>query len=595
MFGVKLPLKVNIEILYPIWQKWYALLVYFFILATIAYVIIKEIRLRLKLRKEILSERYTSEAKEIVFSEKLKFFTNISHEIRTPLTLIISPLNNLLHKFQFDKNTSEQLLTIKRNSQRLLRLTNQILDFRLLEVNKLKPHYQNCDVVAVCNEVFNCFELSIKEKQINFIFNSNYKNLWINIDPDMIEKVVYNLVSNALKFSDEKGQIFLTIESREITEEDYKGYVHSGILFKGKSVEIKVRDFGKGIKKEFLPVVLDRFSTDPDEQATGAGIGLHLCQEYAKLHDGNILVESEEGQGSTFILNIPFQENSRYEKKSVVKQLSFENNTEIEVPEPANNYSGGQKKVILLTEDNDELRNYLKQYLSRYFKIITAKNGQQAVEIAREVIPDMIITDILMPKLNGIELTEILKSNVTTNQIPIIVLTALSESKFQKESLLKGADSYLIKPVDETVLLAQIQNILNKRELIKKRMERTDEKKIDSDIKYNGNSILENAVKIVELHLRDSDFDLTSLLKILNVSRSTFHRKIKTSVNQSPSEFIRDIRLKNAVELMKTGNFNIDEIGTYVGFNSTSYFIRSFKKKFGKTPKEYYTGINGTN
>jgi signal transduction histidine kinase/ligand-binding sensor domain-containing protein/DNA-binding response OmpR family regulator len=587
------PLKVNIEILHPIWQKWYALLVYFFILATITYLIIKEIDLRLKLRKEILAERFKSEAKEIVFSEKLKFFTNISHEIRTPLTLIISPLNNLLQKFQFDKITSEQLLSIKRNSQRLLRLTNQILDFRLLEVNKLKPHYQNSDIVAICTEVFSCFELWIKEKQINFIFSSNFKNLWVNIDPDMIEKIVYNLVSNAIKFSNERGQIFLTIESRELTEEDYRGYVNSGNLFKGKSVEIKVKDFGKGIKKEFLPVVLERFSTDPDELATGAGIGLHLCQEYAKLHNGNILVESEEGVGSTFILNIPFQENSQYEKKSVVKQLSFESIAEPDTTQSDKNYPVGQKKVVLIAEDNDELRNYLKQYFSRYYKIITAKNGQQAVEIAKEVIPDMIITDILMPQLNGIQLTEALKNNIATSQIPIIVLTALSESKYQKESLSKGADSYLIKPVDETVLLAQIENILSKREMIKKSLEHADQLHNEPETKYIGNSIIENAEKIIELHLRNTDFDLTKLLETLNVSRSTFHRKIKAYADQSPSEFIRDIRLKNAVELMKSGKFNIDEIGTYVGFNSTSYFIRSFKKKYGKTPKEYYTGLAG--
>jgi signal transduction histidine kinase/DNA-binding response OmpR family regulator len=587
------PLKIKINILYPLWQKWYAMIFYFLIIATIAYIVNKEIRLRLKLRKEIMAERYKSEAKEIVFSEKLKFFTNISHEIRTPLTLIISPLNNLLGKFQFDASTSDQLLIIKRNSQRLLRLTNQILDFRLLEVNKLKANNKKADIISICIEVFNCFELLIKEKQINFIFSSNFKKLWIYIDADMIEKIVYNLVANAIKFSNEKGQIFLSIESKELNQESYHGYIESGNKFIGKSVEIKVRDLGKGIKKEILPVILDRFTTDPNENETGAGIGLHLCQEYAKLHNGNILVESEEGKGSTFILNIPFQENSQYEKTPIVKQLSFENNLLSNI-EPEIKQINGIKKVILLAEDNDELRNYLKSYLNNYYKVITAKNGLQAVEIAKEVIPDIIITDILMPQMSGIELTISLKNNAKTNQIPIIVLTALSESKYQKESLLKGVDSYLTKPVDETLLLIQIENILSNREMIKKRIELHDEKSNEKELSSNGDTLIEKTEKIIKQNLRNSDFDFAKLLEILNISRSTFHRKIKSSTNQSPSEFIRDVRLKNAVDLMKTTNFNIDEIGTYVGFNSTSYFIRSFKKKYGKTPKEYYSGINRT-
>jgi len=252
------------------------------------------------------------------------------------------------------------------------------------------------------------------------------------------------------------------------------------------------------------------------------------------------------------------------------------------------------KKVILITEDNDDLRSYLKDYLSSYFKVITAKNGKQAIEITNEVLPDIVITDILMPGVDGIELTQTIKNSTRTNHIPVIVLTALYESKYHMESILKGADAYLTKPIDESLLLAQIENVLINREMMQKRMEYKKEGQV-VPISSNKDSLIVSAEKMIEKNLQNTEFDIQNLSAYLNVSRSTLHRKIKKSTNQNPSEFIRDIRLRNALDLLKAGKFNIDEIGTYVGFNSTSYFIRSFKKKYGKTPKEYYSGINGEN
>lgn len=589
------PLSIQIKILAPVWQRWYALLGYLCLIIFAVFLFTRELKLRIALRKEILSERYKSEAKEHVFAEKLRFFTNISHEFRTPLTLILSPLNSLITKFKYDENTTKHLTLIKRNSSRLLKLTNQILDFRLLEVGKLSAHFQKIDIVNICNDVFNCFEFIVKEKHINFLFNSNFKSLWISADFDMIEKIVYNLVSNAIKFSNEKGQVFLSIESKELTDESYENFVFSGNKFVGKSIEIKVRDFGRGIKEEILGTILDRFTVDPNEKETGTGIGLHLCQEYARLNNGNILVSSTEGIGSTFILNIPFEKSSEYEERSIVSQFWSDNNGSESKEFDGHFEVDGSKKVLLLAEDNDELRAYLKDFLNRYFRVLTAKNGQQAFEIANEVVPDILITDVLMPVVDGMDLIRKMKNNGPTSNIPIVVLTALSESKYQKESLLEGVDSFLTKPVEETLLLAQVENILTKREMLIKRHEISTGKKQEPEINQSGISLTDKATIIVEQNLRNTDFDLDKLLGKLNVSRSTFHRKIKASSNQSPTEFIRDIRLKHAVHLMKTNTLNIDEIGTYVGFNSTSYFIRSFKKKYGKTPKEYYSGINGTN
>ncbi|MGQ1783594.1 hybrid sensor histidine kinase/response regulator transcription factor [Saccharicrinis sp. GN24d3] len=580
------PLTIQIKILAPIWRRWYAVLLYLIVTLFLSIIVWRELNLKIKLRKEILTEKYKSEANKVVFDEKLRFFTNISHEIRTPLTLVISPLNSLLNIFQYDEKTTKHLLIIKRNSSRLLRLTNQILDFRLLEVGKLKANFKKTDIVSVCNDVLMCFEHQATEKQIELIFNSAYKSMWVTVDMDMIEKIIYNLVANALKFSNEKSQIFLSLENKDLTEESYNNYIFTGKRIIGKSIEIKVRDFGKGIKKEILPTIMDRFFVDPNEKGSGTGIGLHLCQEYAKLNNGNLLISSEEDKGSTFILNMPYQKNSEFIRESIVSQFSnFNNTNDHAITEDISSNKSSRKSVILLAEDNDELRSYLKDFLAEYYKVLTAKNGQQAFEIANEIVPDLLISDILMPVLSGNELVQKIKDNKKTSAIPIVILTALSESKYQKESLMKGVDSYLTKPVDETLLLAQIENILTKVDKVSRENELMKQQHNYSSTAEP--SLIKKLETIVETNLRNSNFKFENVLKELHISKSTLHRKIKAYSNQSPTEFVRDIRLTHAVKLMKSQKYNIDEIGTLVGFNSTSYFIRSFKKKYGTTPKEY--------
>lgn len=579
------PLTLDIIINYPIWLKWYAFLFYIVLVQLIAYFVIKETILRFKLKKQIVVERYKGEVQEQLLEDKTKFFTNISHEIRTPLTLIISPVENLLNKFRYDDNTTRQLLVVKRNSSRLLRLTNQILDYRLVEVNKLELNVKQVDVVNICKEVIECFDIQIKEKQINLIFSSAYKELYLHADSDKIEKIVYNLLSNAIKFSHDKGQVFLSVECADNVEDSIGDFICVGDQFNGSRLQIKVSDYGRGIKKEFMNNIFERFSMDAEKNITGIGVGLHLCKEYASLHKGNIVCESVEGKGTTFTLNIPLNESVEgIQKNQIIKQFIPENQSLEHVKQI--DVSGGAA-VVLLAEDNDELRLYLKDYLQVYYKVIIAKNGQQAYEITKEVIPDIIITDILMPLINGIEFAKKLQQNNILRHIPIIVLTALSEKKYQKESFHSGIESFLTKPVDETILFAQIESILNKRRMIKSYYlnNNIDSKGISTTMNL---SFLEKAERIVEENIHRSDFDLQMLIEMLNMSRSSFLRKIKKEANQSPSEFIRDIRLKCAVNMMKNGNCNIDEIGSYVGFNSTSYFIRSFKNKYGRTPKDYY-------
>ncbi|KJF41730.1 hypothetical protein LH29_23655 [Draconibacterium sediminis] len=579
--------EIEIIIHPPFWLSWYAYILYTIFIGVIFLLITRELAYRVKMRKEMMAERYKHEAEENLFLEKTKFFTNISHEFRTPLTLILSPLNSLISRFENEKGVQEHLNIMKRNAERLLRLTNQILDFRLIELDKVKLNIQEEDVVSICQNIVQHFEFQIKEKEINYIFSSPFKSFKLSIDSEKIEKVVYNIISNALKYSPEKGQVILSIEQKELNENNYSNVNYTGNQFLGDSLEIKIKDNGRGISDKNIPTIFDRFFVDKESDETGTGIGLHICQEYIRLHNGNIMVTSEQGNGTTFTINLPVQDSPEYEKENIIIQSHLTKDIDSDIEENAI-VTSVDKKVLLFAEDNDELRVYLKNVLANNYKVLTAKNGQQALEIATEVLPDIIVSDIMMPGIDGIELTDRIKSNQKTNHIPIILLTALTENKYQIDSMHKGADAFLTKPVDEKLLIARIENILSNRENLKKKFDDQGQTSHDSTV---SETFEQKAERIVENNLQNTLFDIDSLSTKLGVSRSSLHRKIKTATNLSPSEFIRDVRLNNAVKLMKSGKYNIDEIGTYVGFNSTSYFIRSFKKKYGQTPKEYYSKL----
>ncbi len=580
------PLRIPIRIHPPVWFSWYAYIGYFLISIVIIYFLFKESKIRIQMRKDIMAERFKNEAGKTINEEKIKFFTNISHEFRTPLTLIISPINNLLNKFQYDHTTAKQLKTIKRNADRLSRLTNQVLDFRLLEAGQIHVNQKKVDIVEICTHVIDCFEFQITEKKINFIFSSDHKSYWMMLDPEMTEKIIYNLLSNAFKFSREKGQILFSIEKKELHDGSYSENIYTGNKFFGEALEIKIRDFGIGISPSILPTVFERFTKAPNNQKTGSGIGLHMCQEYAKLNNANIVVRSEPDKGSTFILNIPYKKCSWNKKETFIMQPHYDKLEHKDVEVIENKSTHDNETVVLIVEDNDDLRIYLKNFLNDHYRVLTAKNGTQGLEIALEVIPNIIITDIMMPGIDGLELTAAIKSNKKTSFIPVIILTAMSESEYQKQGLLKGADSFLVKPIDEYILMAQIQNILKNRQSLQ-RIFNEESDKPNANNRSLQLSFIEQAEQVVLEQLQKPDFNISELASQLNVSHSSLHRKIKTSVNQSPTEFIRDLRLKNAIKLMKDNKYTMDEISAYVGFNSASYFMRSFKKKYGKTPKEY--------
>lgn len=575
---VSTPKEFHIKIAPPFWLSWYAFLFYGLIVITSSVVIFRELRFREK-----------SRADKILFSEKVKFFTNVSHEFRTPLTLIISPLNNLIRKFEHDPSAIDHMKIIKRNADRLLNLTSQVLDFRLIELNKIKLRKEKADIVSLCRNAYDCFEYEATEKQINCVFSSSFASFQLQMDAEKMEKVVYNLLSNGLKHSYEKGQIILSIEQKVLDEISYSKKFFIGNKFSGNALEIKVKDSGRGIKKNNIPLIFQRFFVDHENEETGLGIGLHMCQEYIQLHGGNIMVTSEEGNGAVFSANIPIEQNTEFKKEEMIIQYHFDKIASKKYEIALDTPQTKKDKFILYVEDNDELRIYFKNLLSTKYKVLTAKNGLQALNIARETIPDVIISDILMPGMDGLELTDRIRKSKRTNDIPIILLTALTDETYKIESMSKGANAFITKPVDDSFLFARIENILGRQETIKKKIEDlTNEQR---PVLNSSDSFIENAKNIVEKNLQNPSFSIAEFAAQLHTSRSSLQRKMKAELSLSPTEFIRDFRLNRAIELMKLGTYNIDEIGLLVGFNSTSYFIRTFKKKYGKTPYAFQSEV----
>ncbi len=581
------PLQVQISIAPPFWLSWHAYLLYLASTILITLLIVKELRLRYRLKREVIAERFKSEATEMLYNEKQKFFMNISHEFRTPLTLIISPINNLLDKFKNDHTSNAHLKLIKRNAGRLLRLTNQILDFNLIEEGKVKGKFEKTDFVELCISVCQHFEYQVIEKSISFTFNSTFKSLLVWVDPDMIEKILFNLISNAIKFSNENGQVNISIDKKEIIETEYEGCTFAGTLFSGESLELKITNYGKKIDPGLLPWIFERFTTDPKQETTGAGIGLHMSGEYARINNAFICVYSKSDDGgNTFVLNIPLTNDSHIEKNSIslhniVEQASILPLSAVEISDELIT-----KKVVLLAEDNLELRQYLRDELCDRYIVVTAKNGQLALDIAKEIMPDILVTDLSMPRLDGLELIKSLKDNTKTKQIPIIVLTALTQNNFHMESIVKGADSFLTKPIDSQILIAQIENIFKSRKMIEEKIIDSD-KGITNQTDYDKKDITQLAEEIIEANFHNMQFGVEQLAQELKQSRSNLHRIIKTKTNQNTSEFIRDVRLKKSIQLLKEETMSMEEIAQFVGFNSISYFSRSFKKKYGQSPTDY--------
>jgi signal transduction histidine kinase/CheY-like chemotaxis protein/ligand-binding sensor domain-containing protein len=515
---------------------------------------------------------------------KSRFFVNISHEFRTPLTLINGPVQTLLFGNPEPK-VKQQLSIIQRNSRHLLKLVNQLLDLSKIESHKLKLKVSMGNMVEAVRILTMELESAATSKGLELHFQANQEALWVYYEPDKLEKIVGNLVANAIKFT-EKGSVCVRLGK---------------IVKQGKEyAAIEVTDTGIGIAQEQLPYVFDRFfqvDSSSVRQYEGTGIGLSLAKELVLLHGGEITVESRFGEGTTFRVLLAMghdhfdPENisvlSTRESSDEIGKMQTEL-TKILFPENNPDVLQEEKPVILIVEDNADLRYYLRTQLEEFYKTEEAENGKIGLEKALQVIPDLVISDVMMPLMDGYTLCEEIKADERTNHIPVILLTARNTIENKLQGLETGADEYLTKPFTPAELQIKVKNLIQSRQAMREKFGREFRlQPTDVVVPSQQHQFLEQLKQVIEQHMEDETFGVEELCREIGMSRTQINRKLQALVKQTPSELIKSFRLQRATELIKQDAGNMAEIAYKVGFNSQSYFTRAFQEAYGCTPMEY--------
>lgn len=562
---------LEIEVLAPLWATWWAKLLY--LLAFIALMIFG-VRWKIEQnRKRMENEKY-KELEEM----KYRFFTNISHEFRTLLTLIITPIGSIL-KRTTDGETRHQLNDVSRNAGDLLQLVNQLLDFRKMEMNGEHLNLTSGNLNEFIQYTTMKFMPLAEQKNIRLAFEDKTEGLFMYFDKDKVGKILANLLSNAFKFTKAGGSVCVSLEKC--------------ILDSRRCAHIIVEDTGCGIPKKDQAHVFERFyrtEQDSSSQQIGSGIGLNMVYEYIQLHEGKVSLESEEGKGSRFIVDIPADL-----KREVQQEASEENR--IASPVMADVVDGAVgvqtfrkiEKTVLVVEDNEDFSHFLSQELGRiYNKVLTAKDGIEGAMMAEAENPDIIVSDVMMPRMSGTDMCRRIKENIETSHIPIILLTAWSTDEGRAAGYKAGADAYIAKPFDMEVLLARISNLLEKQE----KRQRDFSHSISLDPKTVTDSspdedFLKEVIACIEKNIDNSGYTIDSLSTDVVMSRMSLYRKMKSLTGQTPADFIRTVRLKTAAKLLKEEKCTVSEACYRTGFASPQNFAKHFKEMFGVLPSQY--------
>ncbi|MCP4152441.1 MAG: response regulator [bacterium] len=536
---------------------------------------------------------------------KSRFFANISHEFRTPLTLIMGPLEQMLGDKR-DQQAKKKLTLIFRSPQRLLTLINQLLDLSKFDSGRMRLQASRQPVVPFLKGIAASFELLARQNNIEPVFHADKEDIQLYFDTEKLEEVICNLILNALKFTPSGGRITLSVKESPTSEADFlKGYL-----------EITVSDTGIGLSREQLSHIFERFyqaDGNSDCDHNGFGIGLALTREMVVLHCGRIDVHSWQGKGTEFIIRLPMgkahlkpeeivdssHHTSEGNKSIEIQNLLAAENDENNIDEEnngkkisgnnKNNEPGKEEKnVILVVEDNADVRQYIKEPLEILYKVVEAVNGEEGIKKAKELIPDLIISDIMMPVKDGYELCAVLKKEVKTSHIPIILLTAKASEDSMVQGLETGADDYITKPFSTKILTTRIKNLIDLRRQLQEKIQR---KMMLQPAEISVSSVDKEFIKelqgVIEKNLSDTLFNVEKLGKKLYMSRATLYRKVHALTGESPREFIRSYRLKRGAQLLKANSGNVTEVAFEVGFSSSSYFIKCFKDKFHQSPHSY--------
>ena len=579
--------SISIYIKPPFWRTIYAYIFYLIFTGTILWGIryraIQKIHLKFaeeqereKIRQLLENERKETERQRAFDQVKIKFLTNLSHEFRTPISLIVGPVETLLNQ-EHDKEKENQLSMIKRNARRLLNLVNQLLDFRKLEEQEVKLNTSNDDFVTFVGDVAESFRDLADRRYINFKYSSTISTYYTTFDKDKIERILFNLLSNAFKFTGQEGYITLGLHESENKNE----------LF------INVSDTGIGMTEEEQEKVFDQFfqgKTHESIMNQGSGIGLSITKEFVRLHGGDISVESTYGKGSVFTICLPLELLSKPENITISNDIKLDSVIENEMESSVEQESDhvNEQFTLLLVEDNEDFRTYIKDNLKSYFKVIEAADGREGWQKVLFHHPHVIVSDISMPFMDGIELSNKIKADKRTSHIPIILLTALAEHADQLKGLKTGASDYLTKPFNAEILRFKINNLIMLNQSLKETYSKRLNVETETVVLQSENEKLLIRVKeYIEEHIDDEKLSVEELSKHVFMSRGTLYNKLLELTGETPVEFIRSIKLNKAAMLLENTDLKMAQIAYTVGFSSANYFTRAFKAKFNMLPTEY--------
>ena len=563
----------------PIWRTWWAEFIYLFIIIWAFTILLKLYKRKTHLKYLYASEKKNREHEQELNNERLRFYTNITHELRTPLTLIIGPLEDMMKEGSLSPKDEHKISIIHKSAIRLFNLINQILEFRKTETQNKKLCVKRENIVATVYEVGLKYKELNQKKSVKVNIVAEQDDITLYYDKEIVTIILDNLISNALKYTD-NGSV--TISVYIISEEN------------NRYVEIKVADTGYGISAKAIPHVFDRYYQENSQhQASGTGIGLALVKNLVTLHEGSIRVDSVINGGSSFYLRLSADKN--YSNK-----LHIDSDEEISFVEEQK--SGGENNVpaienepiLLIIEDNKDIRDYIAESLSEHFDVKTAENGKHGLDIAFDSIPDIIVSDIMMPEMDGIALCKKLKDDIRTSHIPIILLTAKDSLQDKENGYKVGADSYLTKPFSASLLMSRIQNLLEQRKRLSKKLSTSSIKNIDDKkvivadaLSKLDKDFIDRIDNLINDRLSSSKIDINYLADNLYMSSSTLYRKMKALTGLSANEYIHKVKMAHAEKLLLEGKYSISEIAFKIGMNSTGYFRQCFKEEFGMTPSDY--------
>ncbi|WP_160366810.1 hybrid sensor histidine kinase/response regulator transcription factor [Sphingobacteruim zhuxiongii] len=594
--------RLELTILPPFWLTWWAITIYVLFGIAVFYMIISFIKSKSELKYQLELMNLATSHERKVAEMKANFFTKVSHELRTPLMLILSPLQQLLTNNTEQETHKQTLQLMKKNAQRLLQLVNELLDVRKNELGLLKLQVSSNDLYAAITDVLESFKTDFLNKHIAIKIerDEHLPSVWV--DPIQFEKVCFNVISNALRFSPEQAEIKVEIRKHEATQKYNKGFL-----------QLCITDYGPGIPAQELETVFELFYQGDQNLSSkkySSGIGLSLAKDIMELHHGDIFVKSQnekEGKPSftTFIIRIPIgndhfrleeitqekvdEKSSNFETSSAIPLLF---NTPVEGAEKnmPSQVDAKERKLVLLVDDNEEILQFLYQQLQKNYQVILARDGEEAWELTSEQLPDIVISDVMMPKIDGVSLAKMMKANAATSHIPVILLTALSSTEDIKSGMYAGSDDYLTKPVNIEILALKIQNILYTQHSFRKHFIREyllKDSPTDNKQEHEEMSFLAQLVQFIEEHLAEEELNVMQLTTHFGMSRPVLYRKVKQLTGLSIIELINAIRLRTAAKLLGSGQLTISEVAYAVGFSDPKWFSKTFKAFYGVTPTQF--------